>query len=74
MTSQGVATTNISTHHQLGNENTSDDIDCCAGKIGICQYLSVFVTICKYLSLLVSIFQYENTSDDIDHGAGEVSI
>ena len=73
-TSQDGVTTKISIHRQHGNENTSDVTDCSAGKIGKFQYLPPNVIICQSLSTLVSICQYENTSDDIYHGAGEVSI
>ena len=42
--------------------------------VSIWQYFSVFFSICQYLSELVSLCRYGNTSDDIDHSAGEVSI
>ena len=51
-------TAKISTHYQIGNENTFDDIDCGAGDITIVHNLPVFVSGCQYLSVFVRICQY----------------
>ena len=42
--------------------------------VSIGLYLTELINICQTLSEFVSLCRYENTSDDIDHSAGEVSI